>query len=68
MVRTALAIKREVDDTRSIREMGACAKRKENQYSSSSRNKQKTSISYEFQGWGCDYQGQGRVGAFNQTG
>ena len=40
MVRTTLAIEREVDDTRSIRDMGARAKRKENQYSSSSRKKQ----------------------------
>ena len=37
MVRTALAIKKEVEDARSIRDAGASAKRKENQpYSSSS--------------------------------
>ena len=57
MVRIALAIGREVDDTRSIRDMGASAKRKENQSSSSSRKKHKTSVSYGFQGQGCDYQG-----------
>ena len=39
MVRTAMAIEREIDDTRSIRDMGASAKRKENQSSSSSRKK-----------------------------
>ena len=43
MVRTTLAIEREVDDTRSIRYMGTSAKRKENQSSSSSKKKQKTS-------------------------
>ena len=45
MVRTALAIEREVDDTRSIRDMGAKSKRNENQSSFSSRKKQKTLIS-----------------------
>ena len=35
--------------------MGASAKRKENQYFSSSRKKQKTSILYGFQGWGRGY-------------
>ena len=44
MVRTSLAIKREVDDKWSIRDMGADAKRKENQSSSDSRKKQKSSI------------------------
>ena len=48
MVRTTLAIEREVDDTRSIRDVGASAKRKENQSSSSSRKKQKTYVTYEF--------------------
>ena len=64
MVRTTLAIGREVDNTRSIRDMGASsAKRKENQSSSSSRKKQKNSVSYGFQGQGRGYLGQGRVGA-----
>ena len=57
MVRTTLAIGRKVDDTRSIRDMGASAKRKENQSSSSSRKKGKTFVSYGFQEWGRDYQG-----------
>ena len=39
------------------------ARRKGNQSSSSSRKKHKTSSSYGFQGWGHDYQGQGRVEA-----
>ena len=55
MVRTSLAIEREVEDTRSIRDMGASVKRKKNQSSSSSRKKKKTSASYGFQGWGRDY-------------
>ena len=46
MVRTTLAIEREIDDTRSIQGMGTSANRKENQSSSSFRNKQKTSTSY----------------------
>ena len=46
MVRTNLAIEREGDDTRSIRDMGASAKRKENQSSSSLKKKQKTSASH----------------------
>ena len=55
MVRTTLAIEREVDDTRSIRDMGASINRKENQSSSSSKKKQKTFASHGSQG-----QGQGR--------
>ena len=39
MVRTSLGIEREVDDTRSIRDMGVGAKRKENQSSSNSGKK-----------------------------
>ena len=44
MVRIALAIEREIEDARSIRDTGASAKRKENQHSSSSRKKQKTPV------------------------
>ena len=61
MVKIALAIGRGVDDTRSIRDMGASTKRKENQSSSNSMKK-------GFQGRGHRYQGQGRVGASNQLG
>ena len=64
MARTALAIEREVDDTRSIWGMGASAKREENQFPSSSRKRQKTSASFRYQGRGCGNQSQGRVGAF----
>ena len=52
MVRTALAIEREIDDARSIRDMGAGDKRKEGQPSSSSGKRQKTSASHEFQDQG----------------
>ena len=57
MVKTTLAIRKGVDDTRSIRDMGASTKRKENQSSSNSGRKQKTSIPQEFQGQGGGYQG-----------
>ena len=50
MVRTALAIEREVDDTRSIQDMSASAMRKENQSPSSSKKKQKTYASHRSQG------------------
>ena len=39
------------------RDMGASAKRKENQSPSSSKKNQKTSTLYGFQGWGRGYQG-----------
>ena len=67
MVKTALAIGRGVDDIRSIWDMGASTKRKENQSSSNSGRRQKTSIPRGFQGWGGSYQGQGQVGASSQT-
>ena len=63
MVKTALAIGRGVDDTLSIRDMGASTKRKENQSSSNLRRMRKTSIPWRFQGRGDGYQSQGRVGA-----
>ena len=68
VARTALAIGRGVDDTQSIRDMGSSTKRKENQSSSNSGRKWKTSIPWGFQGRGGSYQGQGRVGASSQTG
>ena len=67
MVKTALAIGKGVDDTRSIRGMGVSTKRKENQSSSNSRRKRKTSIPRGFQGQGDGYQGQGQVRASSQT-
>ena len=48
MVKTFLAIGREVGDTRSIQDMVASIKRKENQSSSSSRKRQKTSAPQGF--------------------
>ena len=62
MVRTALAIGRGVDDTQSIQDMGASTKRKENQSSSDSGRKRKTSIPRGFQGRGGSYQGQAESG------
>ena len=44
MVSTTMAIEREIDDARSIRDEGANEKRKVDQPSSSSRKKQRTSI------------------------
>ena len=67
MVRIALAIEREVDDTRSIRDMGSSAKRKENQSSSSSMKKQKTSASHGFQRQSRGYPGQGQTRVSSQS-
>ena len=50
MVRTAMAIEREIEDARSIRDTGAGDKRKESQSSSSSEKKPKASSSRGFQG------------------
>ena len=68
MVRTALVIGKGVDDTWSIRDMGASTKRKENQASSNSGRKRKTYIPWGFQERGDDYQGQVRARASSQTG
>ena len=61
IVRTAMAIEREIEDARSIRDVGASGKRKERHPSSSSGKKQKTSIPRGFQGQGRDYQGQSQT-------
>ena len=61
MVKTTLAIGREIDGAQRIRDMGASAKMMENQSSSKSGKKQKTYAPRGFQGWGRGYQGQGRV-------
>ena len=50
IVKTAMAIEREVEDARSIWDASASDKRKKNQSSSSSRNKQRTSTPRGFQG------------------
>ena len=49
MVRTAMAIEREIEDARSIRDASVSGKRKESQSSSSSGKKLKASSSREFQ-------------------
>ena len=57
MVGTALTIEREIEDARSTRDAGVGSKR-EDQPSSSSGKRQKTSTSHEFQdqgqGWACE--------------
>ena len=60
MVGTALTIEREIEDTRITRDVGVGSKR-EDQPSSSSGKRQKTSASHEFQDQGQDW-------AFSQAG
>ena len=56
MVRITIAIEREVDDTRNIRDASVKDKRKESQPSSSSSGKkQRTPTVQWFQGQGRDY-------------
>ena len=57
MVRTSIAIEREIEDARSIRDVGVGDKRKESQSSSSSGKNPKASSSRGFQGQGRDHQG-----------
>ena len=64
MVKTALAIEGVVDDTQSIQDMGASAKRKENQSSYGSRKKQKTFASHGSLRQGRGHQGQGQGQSF----
>ena len=59
MIRTAMAIEREIDDAKSIRDVGVSGKRKENQFSSSSGKRQRTSIPRGSLGQGYGYPGQG---------
>ena len=54
MVGTTLTIEREIEDTRSTRDVGVGSKR-EDQPSSSSGKRQKTSASHEFQEQGQDW-------------
>ena len=63
MVRTAMAIEREIEDARSIRDTGTSGKRKESQSSSSSGKKPKASSSRGFQRH-C----QGQTRASSQSG
>ena len=55
MVRTAMAIEKEIEDARSIRASGTSEKRKEDQSSSSLGKSQKTSAPRVFQGRGHSY-------------
>ena len=66
--RTAMAIEKEIDDARSIRDASASGKRKEDLPFYSSGKKQKTFISRGFQGRGRGYQGQGQTRASSQLG
>ena len=61
MVRTTMAIYREIDDAWSIWDTSIGDKRKEGKPSSSSENKQKASSSQGFQGQGRGYQSQGQI-------
>ena len=63
MVKTVMAIEREIEDARSIRDVGASGKRKEDQPSFSSGKKHKTFIPRGFQGRSRGYQGQGQIKA-----
>ena len=54
MVGMTLTIEREIEDTRSTRDVGVGSKR-EDQPSSSSEKRQKTSASHEFQDQGQDW-------------
>ena len=65
MVKTTMAIKREVDDARTIRDAGVKDKRGESQFSSSSLGmKQRASTPQRFQGQGHGYLGQGQGQSF----
>ena len=67
IVKTAMAIEREVDDARSIRDAGVSDKMKKNQSSSSSSGKkQRTSTPRGFHRQGLEYQSQGQVRAPSQ--
>ena len=61
MVRTALAIEREIDDAQTIRYTSAGDKQNECQPSSSSGKKQRTSVPRGFSGQGRDFQGQSQI-------
>ena len=65
MVRTTMAIEKEIEDARSIRDAGTSGKRKEDQPSYSLGKRQRTFIPRVSQGWGRGYQGQGQTRAFS---
>ena len=55
LVKTAMAIEREIEDARSIRDAGSSGKRKKSQSSSSPGKKLKAFGSRGFQGQGCGH-------------
>ena len=61
MVRTPMALEREIEDAWSIRDAGTSGKRKEDKPSSSLGKMQRTSIPRVSQGLGRGYQGQGQT-------
>ena len=67
MVKTAMAIEREIEDAWSLRDAGTSGKRKESQTSSISGKKPKASGSRGFQGQGRNYQGQGHTRTPSQS-
>ena len=66
MVKTTMAIEKEIEDAQSIRDVGASDKRKESQSSFSSGKKPKASSSRGFQSH--DHQNQGQARAPSQAG
>ena len=68
MVKTAMAIEREIDDARSIRDASASEKRKESCSSSSSGKKRRTSVPRGHSVQGCGYQSQGQGRDASQAG
>ena len=67
MVGTVLTIEREIEDALDIRAVDTGGKR-DDQSSSNSRKRQKTSTSQGFQGQGQDYQDKGQDKAFGKAG
>ena len=68
MVKTIIAIKRELDDAWSIQDTGASEKRKESHSSSKSGKKRRTSVPRGYSVQGHGYQGQGQGRATNRAG
>ena len=68
MVRTTMAIEREIDDAQSIWDASASDKMKESHSSSSSRKKRRTSVPQGHSVQGRGYQGQGQGMDTNQAG
>ena len=60
MIKIAMAIEREIYEEKIIRDAGVSGKRKENQFPSSSGNKQRTYASRGFQRQGRNSKGQGQ--------